>query len=236
MTALRNFVAEKLEATNTNPFEAARRGGLERSFVNDILIEKKHSVSARNIPKLAAALEASQDEILAVIASSIKELQGRQVEPNAVFEPKTKVLAPVPAELPRDIQELGVTEGGDGADQSSFELNGEVADLVRRPPGLMHRKDVFALRVMNVSMYPKFEDRERIFVERRKPAIGDYVVVELHPNDDNSPSRSYIKKLIAADSAKITVEQFNPHGILEFGRREIKQLLRVIPPIEWLGI
>jgi phage repressor protein C with HTH and peptisase S24 domain len=155
-------------------------------------------------------------------------------EPNAVIEPGP-VYLPV-MNGPSDIQELGATMGGDADDESAFELNGQVIDLVKRPPGLMHRKDVFALRVTNISMFPKFEDGERIYLEKRKPAIGDYIVVELYPTEEGRPGKSYIKRLLAADSTKITVQQFNPRGELNFRRSEIKQLLRVIPQNELLGI
>lgn len=234
MSHLKQLVARKLEESGVNPFEAARQGGLERSFVNDILIEKKRSVTGANIVKLGRAIGATEAEILEAMGRSSPPPR-HSAEPNAVMERDHPVYLPAFGELPVDVEELGVAVGGDGSDESAFEFNGQVADRVRRPPGLMHRKDVFALRVTNLSMYPKFEDGERIFVERRKPLIGDYVVVELNPVTNNAPGVAYIKKLIAADLKKITVEQFNPHGILEFGRHEIRQLFRVIPPAEWLG-
>lgn len=155
-------------------------------------------------------------------------------EPNAVLEPGPVYLPTMFG--PRDVEELGAAVAGDGDDEAAFEMNGQVVDLVKRPPGLMHRKDVFALRVSNVSMYPKFEDGERLYLEKRKPAIGDYVVVELNPKEEGRPGKAYIKKLVAANSTKISVEQFNPHGILNFSRDEVKQLLRVIPQAELLGL
>ncbi|WP_089177113.1 S24 family peptidase [Bosea sp. AS-1] len=154
-------------------------------------------------------------------------------EPNAVIEDGPVYLPS--AAGPRDIEELGAAMAGDGKDESAFEFNGQVVDLVKRPPGLLHRKDVFALRVSNVSMYPKYEDGERLYIEKRKPAIGEYVVVELHPKEEGRPGKAYIKKLLAANASKITVEQFNPHGVLNFSRDEVRQLLRVIPQNELLG-
>ncbi len=155
-------------------------------------------------------------------------------EPNARFE-SDPVFLPT-SNNPRDLEELGATMAGDAEDESAFEMNGQVIDLVKRPPGLMHRRDVFALRVTNVSMYPKYEDGERIYLEKRKPAVGDYVVIELHAKEEGRPGKSYIKKLLAANSNLVTVEQFNPHGILNFGRHEIKGLFRVIPQNELLGV
>jgi phage repressor protein C with HTH and peptisase S24 domain len=158
----------------------------------------------------------------------------REPEPNAEWE-QGPVALPKLYPGANDIEEKGVTVGGFGADESAFEMNGESIDWVRRPPGIVGRKNVFALRVSNTSMEPKYDDGERIYVEKRHPAIRDFVVVELHPLGDGRPSKSYIKRLVGMNSEKVTVEQYNPKGLLEFGRHEIKNLWRVIPEKELRG-
>jgi hypothetical protein len=54
---LQRAVTERLKELKRNPFEAARLGGLERSFVNDILIGRKRSVRGENLERLARALD-----------------------------------------------------------------------------------------------------------------------------------------------------------------------------------
>jgi hypothetical protein len=54
---LQRVVMERLKELNRNPFEAARVGGLDRSFVNDILIGRKRSVRGDNLERLARALD-----------------------------------------------------------------------------------------------------------------------------------------------------------------------------------
>jgi hypothetical protein len=54
---LRRTVMERLKELDRNPFEAARLGGLDRSFVNDILIGRKRSVRGENLERLARALD-----------------------------------------------------------------------------------------------------------------------------------------------------------------------------------
>ena len=54
---LQRAVMERLKELDRNPFEAARLGGLERSFVNDILIGRKRSVRGENVERLARALD-----------------------------------------------------------------------------------------------------------------------------------------------------------------------------------
>lgn len=154
-------------------------------------------------------------------------------EPNAVFE--GPVTLPHPTNI-RDIEELGVAMGGDGEDDAIFEFNGQVIDRVMRPQGLLNRKNVFALRVANSSMSPRFEEGDRIYVERTDAAaIGDYVVVELKPTEEGRPGKSFIKRLIKREAGVLTVEQFNPPGLLEFGRREVLRMFRVFTQRELLG-
>ena len=60
----RDRVAARLSQLEINPFEAARRAGLERSFVNDILIRRKKSVRGTNLEKLAAGLDCDVDFLI----------------------------------------------------------------------------------------------------------------------------------------------------------------------------
>jgi hypothetical protein len=57
MYELQRVVMARLKELNRNPFEAARLGGLERSFVNDILIGRKRTVRGENLGRLARALD-----------------------------------------------------------------------------------------------------------------------------------------------------------------------------------
>ena len=62
--SLKTKVAARLDELSRNPFEAARFGGLERSFVNDILIGKKTSVRGDNLAKLAKGLDWTVPDLL----------------------------------------------------------------------------------------------------------------------------------------------------------------------------
>lgn len=61
---LPGIVAKRLQDLERNPFEAARVGGLERSFMNDLLNGKKKSVRGDNLEKLARALDWQVNELL----------------------------------------------------------------------------------------------------------------------------------------------------------------------------
>lgn len=61
---LKEVVSDRLEELGRNPFEAARVGGFpERGYVNDILIDKKEDVRAKNLERLAKGLDWSLIEL-----------------------------------------------------------------------------------------------------------------------------------------------------------------------------
>lgn len=53
---LQQLISNRLSELGINPFEAARNGGLERSYINDILIGKKTTVRFNKLGQLATAL------------------------------------------------------------------------------------------------------------------------------------------------------------------------------------
>jgi phage repressor protein C with HTH and peptisase S24 domain len=96
---------------------------------------------------------------------------------------------------------------------------------------------VFALNVTGTSMWPKFEDRALVYVSSAKrPLIGDYVVVELHPLSEGADVPGFIKRLVKQTATKLICEQFNPKKKVEFDLKRVKAIYRVIPLEELLGI
>ena len=63
---IRHRVAERLSSLGYNPFEAARIAGLERSFINDLLVGKKQTVRGGKLPALAEALQCDQAYLLGI--------------------------------------------------------------------------------------------------------------------------------------------------------------------------
>lgn len=54
---LRDRIRDRLDVKGLNPFEAARMAGLERSFLNDLLIGKKQTIRQRYLPAIASTLD-----------------------------------------------------------------------------------------------------------------------------------------------------------------------------------
>ena len=74
MKSLIDKVRERLDQLHRNPFEAARIGGLERSFINDFLIGRKKSVSYDNLGSLAQALDWSLADLMEINVKASAEI------------------------------------------------------------------------------------------------------------------------------------------------------------------
>jgi phage repressor protein C with HTH and peptisase S24 domain len=131
-------------------------------------------------------------------------------------------------DMPRDLPVLGSAAGGEMGD---FVTNGEVVDMIRRPPSLAHRKDVFACYVDGTSMVPWRQPREPVVVDRtRKPQIGDHVVVEMKPTSPDDMRSAYVKKLLKITGSKVRLGQYNP--ALEF-ELPLAKVLHIYRAMEW---
>ncbi len=136
---------------------------------------------------------------------------------------------------PRDVPVKGTAVGGGDGD-GDFRFNGDDIDWAPRPTGIAGRKGVYALYVQNDSMYPRYRDGARLYVDaNRRPAPGDDVVVELHPSEEDGAGSGYIKAFVKQTATTVVVEQFNPPRQIVFEARAVKSLHRVIPQDELLG-
>ena len=116
-------------------------------------------------------------------------------------------------------------------------MNGEAVDWARRPPRLAGRSDVFGLYVEDTSMVPAFRPGALVLVERaRPPAPGDDVVVELLPTGPRDERRALIKRLVAINGKTVRLEQYNPARELEFSRKQIGSIFRVMTMADLLGV
>lgn len=132
-----------------------------------------------------------------------------------------------------DVEIRGITAGGEDDD---FLFDGDAHEMVRRPPGLLHKNGVFALRIVNDSMSNKYEAGDIIFVQERTPIPGDHVVIELHhPDDPEQSGKSFVKKLVRRTGRRIYCTQYNPPKDVEFDAGEVKAIYRVFPNPELFG-
>ena len=110
--------------------------------------------------------------------------------------PDTIVLPPGAQSMgswPRDLRVLGMAEcGPDG-----WSLwNGEVIEMTSRPPNLAGAAQAYAVYVTGSSMEPRYFPGELVHVHPGKPvSIGDFVLVQVRPEEGGSKPRAVIKLL-----------------------------------------
>ena len=135
-----------------------------------------------------------------------------------------------------DIPVMGTTVGGDHG-QGDFEMNGEVAYHVPRPPRYTGRRDVFALIVQGTSMSPWREPGSLVYVEgSRPPRNGEYVVIEMKARNGDHVRPTFLKKLLATTSTKLRLLQYEPRREFEVDRAKVLHVYRVIESDELLGV
>lgn len=158
-------------------------------------------------------------------------VQSSHLPPGAISIPDEK-LAPAAVDVPV----YGVA-AGNGSGDGSFRLQEHAVDYVRRPPGVAHAKDVYAVYVTGESMYPAHRHGALLFVAPGRPiSIGDDVLVCLYPKEQGEPEEYLVKRLVRRTASGTIVEQFNPPLNLEFSAERIKHLHKVLEARELVGI
>ena len=137
--------------------------------------------------------------------------------------------------MPLDVPVLGVAAGNpmDGA----FQLETGIIDYVRRAPGIMNARDVYALYVTGESMWPRFRHGELLYISASRPVrIGDDVIIGIRPEREGDPERCFIKTLVRRHADHIEVEQFNPSKRMTFANSDIIRVHRVLTMADVLGV
>ncbi|HUZ66721.1 MAG TPA: hypothetical protein VMU56_03560, partial [Beijerinckiaceae bacterium] len=144
--ALKTVVTRRLGALKRNAFEAARIGGLERSYVNDILIDKKLSVRGDRLAALALALDWSTGELLAALDGSANAPPA--AAPRSGFTPEPQFL-----DRHDRLNVFAAAEGGPG----EMVVDTDPIEVVPRPWFVKNVRDAYAVLIVGESMSPAYE-------------------------------------------------------------------------------
>lgn len=90
--SLKANVERRLNELGINPYEAARRGGLERNFVQDILHERKRSVRGDNLDRLARGLACEPADLIPSGKRTVDRIEYREVVGFAGADPDGTIL------------------------------------------------------------------------------------------------------------------------------------------------
>lgn len=136
--------------------------------------------------------------------------------------------------MPQDVPVMGTAACN--ADHGSFKLDASIIDYVRRPPGLLTTKDVYALYVEGDSMEPRFTAGDLVFVHPRKPVrIGDSVVVQI-AKSENEPIEAMIAVLSKRTSHEVFLQKYNPNKIIHFDNANIVAIHKILEMTELFGL
>lgn len=154
------------------------------------------------------------------------------VDPEELSGGTVSTRQPKPADLiddfvpsQRNLPLLGQAEGGpDGA----FEMNGETADYVARPPGLEGISTAYAIQMVGTSMEPRYMDGETLYINpRKRPTPSCYVVFQTQ-TEEFGPTKAFVKQYAGQDNGDVVFRQLNPEKTFKIKGTSIKSIHRVV--------
>lgn len=223
--------------------EARLAAGLSQEKLAEALISR---LGRRFDRSVVQKMEAENRRVKADEMVAVHQITGHPLPSSAPM-----ALPPTPSNLPpgaivisdeklspapNDVPVYGVA-AGNGSGDGSFRLEDHAVDYVRRPPGVAHARDVYAVYVTGDSMYPAHRHGALLFIAPGRPiSIGDDVLICLLPKEQGDPDEYLIKRLVRRGAAAIQVEQFNPPCLLDFPVERLKYLHKVLEARELVGI
>lgn len=134
--------------------------------------------------------------------------------------------------MANDVPVMGTAAGSFAG---AFQLAG-IIDYVRRPPGLTQARDIYAIFVEGSSMEPEHRPGELRFVNpHRKVRIGDSVVVQTKHHEADEV-QAYIAHYLKETARQITVGKLNPKASIEFERKFVVSVHKVLTMNELFGM
>jgi phage repressor protein C with HTH and peptisase S24 domain len=242
---LKSRVEKRLKVLNRNPFEAARIGGLERSFVNDILIGKKESVRERSLQKLATALDWRVGDLL--LEEPGKPALVRSYDPDAPDDGSSEE-TPRPKNFPPDgICELEPKAGlGNGQTMTTTYVRDgkeiKEVDLIRDdywrlPPDFVRANlrsrtaDLLIVECEGDSMAPTLEGGDRVVVNvthRKLSPDGLYAI--------RDPEEGIVVKRLEyenAEGTRVRIISDNPrHSVKVWDKDAVRIVGRVVAALK----
>lgn len=225
MSTLADRLRQAIKQSGLSEAEVARRVGISQQAVNSLV--RGRSTETAHIVKLADVLQVN------VVWLDKGQGQMRDVNIRQGANPEPVVVG---ASMPKDVPVLGTAIGGAEGD---FQLNtGEIMDFVRRPPGLLGNKGIFAVYLNGDSMEPWRVQGDPIYCDpHRRPRPGQHVLVEMLPLQEGEPGPAYVKKLVAETPTQIRLAQYNPpDDKIVLPLKRVKRMFRVIEVGELLGV
>lgn len=215
---LKERIEQRLRELGINAFEAARRGELERTYIDDILRGRKKSVRNDKMAGIALALETSQEWLF----QTNRSVSNTAVSRPADFRPQVAIPG---AELvgATDFPVYAAAQGGNGHLIISF----DAIDWVKRPAPLARVKGGYGLLIDGESMTPAFRPGDTALVHPHLPPERGTDVILYHTPPDGE-AEAIIKHLVGFSDREWTLEQYRPPEEFKEFRKEWPICHRVV--------
>lgn len=245
--ALHDRIKQKLEEHGLSEEAASLRMGTDRSYLRKLFDRPNSSPRGETLSRLAKALNttegwlltgdgqgSSETPPLAMGYATHLEFEPTMTVPENGRARKSAPELPARNAMPLDVPVMGTAAGSHL--RGSFQLEGGIIDYVRRPPGLMTAKDIYALFVEGTSMEPQFHPGDLIYVSPHRPAkAGDIVVVQSR-NGEHSPDEATLGIFRRTTERAVIVSKHNPKADIELARPTVKAIHRVLTMNELFGV
>jgi SOS-response transcriptional repressor LexA len=128
----------------------------------------------------------------------------------------------------------GVSQGGgDGW----LVWSDEVVDYVPRLPQLAGATQAYATYIVSSDMEPRYNIGEVVYVHPGKPVTpGAFVLVQVQPDKEGEPQKTFIRRFVKRTAAKLTFEQFNPPKEIDLKASSVSSMHRIVASAESGGI
>jgi phage repressor protein C with HTH and peptisase S24 domain len=226
--SLKKLVETRLKDLNRSPAEATEKGQLGRTYLYDVLNSSdERTLTSRTLPKLAAALDMTPEDVTRALGEGT--LPHPEVE---VAEVHTQPFIT----MRKDVPVMGTAMGSVFQNVEGFEFRDGPIDYARRPPALANIKGVYAIYIVNDSMWPMHPAGDLRFVNpHRPPVVGGSVIVQTK-STFHDPGMAYIKLLKKRTPTKLILEQFNPVATIEIPMEFVQSVHHVYTMNELFGV
>lgn len=205
MTILVENLRRLMAARGIGAIPLARKAGLARTGVSDILTGKSLNPQYATLRKLADALEVP----MAALTGGEENLSTVEQIPLTV-----NADLPVYASSPEGSADMVITM--------------ESIEYIDRPSILENVSDAFAFYLSGDAMEPRYEQGERLLVNtRRPPRVGSDVLIILQSDDENRRP-AMVRKLLAVSRDKVRLRQWNPARDFDFDRELIVAMYKIM--------
>ncbi len=149
-----------------------------------------------------------------------------------IFRPKRRGRKPKAKAANDNLPLFGLAAGSLAGSEA---MTTDPINHVPCPPALIHVIGAYALQTHGESMIPRYFPREVLYVNpHQQIRSGDHVIIQTQ-RYDGAGTETWVKRFDGSDSAKIYAWQYNPPAKVEFERKHVIHVHRVLPINELFG-